>query len=553
MWCPRHEAATAPQSRTEQGVQDVIEPELPSNESARLEALDRYDVLDTPPEGPFDEMTWLAAQMLGVPIALVSLVDARRQWFKSRFGLAATETSRKVSFCGHAVAQGRLLLVPDALADVRFHDNPLVTGEPGVRFYAGAPLCTAEGHVLGTLCAIDRRARQPSEREIEALQVLARQVVGQLELRRQVTEARRLSAIIETTPDFVLVMDVDGRPVYANRAARATLGLAPGERLPPSLDACYPEGVARQLRAQALPAALREGSWLGESVIRDADGTEIPVLQLLLVHPGASGQARHLTIHARNLSELKALERLKSEFVAVVSHELRTPLTSIRGSLRLLEGGAMGRLPDAAGELVRIASSSTERLMRLVNDILDLEKIDSGRFRLDLRRLDVAALVEQAVAGVQGMARELGVAVSVTASDAGEIPGDEDRLLQVLINLLSNALKFSPAGARVEISAAHSERQGVRIAVKDEGPGIDPEDARRIFGRFQQLDSSDARRYKGTGLGLAIAKAIVEEHGGRIGLDSALGRGATFWFDLPGAPAPGADAFRSGSSALRHV
>jgi PAS domain S-box-containing protein len=238
----------------------------------------------------------------------------------------------------------------------------------------------------------------------------------------------------------------------------------------------------------------------------------------------------------QDISEQKAAERVKSEFVSVVSHELRTPLTSIRGSLRLIEGGKTGELPADAMDLVRMANSNCERLLRLINDILDLDKIEAGKLRLRLEQLELREVVDRAVRSVQGLATESGVTLSIALASPAAVEGDLDRLVQVLTNLLSNAIKFSPPQSDVHIVGGAGREGRVRLSVQDQGPGIPPEQIPRLFGKFQQLDSSDTRTKGGTGLGLAISKAIVEQHGGEIGVESEVGRGTVFWFELPSAP-----------------
>jgi GAF domain-containing protein len=165
---------------------------LPTNERRRLEVLWKYNLLDTPPEKPLDDLTELAASICETPIALLSLVDEKRQWFKSRIGLTQTETAREVSFCTHAILQKEVMIVPDALKDPRFAHNPLVTASPFIRFYAGAPLFTEEGCALGTLCVIDHEPRQLSEKQVKALQTVARVVISHLELRRQIQDLTRV-------------------------------------------------------------------------------------------------------------------------------------------------------------------------------------------------------------------------------------------------------------------------------------------------------------------------------------------------------------------------
>jgi two-component system, sensor histidine kinase len=245
-------------------------PTIPG-EGARLDALRRYAILDSEPEADFDEIVTLAATMCSTPIALISLIDQSRQWFKSVRGLDQKETPRDISFCAHAISGNDLFIITDATLDARFAQNPLVVGDPRIRFYAGAPLTTPDGHNLGTLCVIDGEPRVLTCEQESALRSLARQVMAQLELRLQSRELRQ---------------------------------------------------VEKELASQGLE-----------------------------------------------------VERMKRDFVSTVSHELRTPLTSIHGSLGLLASGVMGRLDDDAQEMVAVAERNSVRLIALINDILDFEKL----------------------------------------------------------------------------------------------------------------------------------------------------------------------------------
>lgn len=235
----------------------------------------------------------------------------------------------------------------------------------------------------------------------------------------------------------------------------------------------------------------------------------------------------------RDISERKKVERLKNEFVSTVSHELRTPLTSIRGSLGLIIGGIAGELPTEAQELVDIAYKNTERLILLINDILDIEKIESGKMSFALRPIELMPLVEQAIAANQAYAEQFNVNLKLTATLLDvEVNVDSQRLIQVLTNLLSNAAKFSPPGGTVEVSITQRNHL-VRISVKDRGAGIPEAFRDRLFQKFAQADSSDARQKGGTGLGLSIAKAIIERLNGQIGYESETNVGTTFYCDLP--------------------
>lgn len=238
-----------------------------------------------------------------------------------------------------------------------------------------------------------------------------------------------------------------------------------------------------------------------------------------------------------DIEKLKELERLKADFVSTVSHELRTPLTSMRGALGLLLGGAGGDLAPKGRDLLRIALTNTDRLIRLINDILDIEKIDAGHVQIRRDRLRLLPLMESTVAGLEGLARDAEVRLEIGMMADVEVYGDADRLTQVFTNLISNAVKFSPKGDPVEITGILRDGS-VRIGVRDHGPGIPPEFAGRIFGRFQQAESAESRRSGGTGLGLSISKAITEMHAGRIGFQGADGGGTEFFVELPVAPSP---------------
>jgi signal transduction histidine kinase len=237
----------------------------------------------------------------------------------------------------------------------------------------------------------------------------------------------------------------------------------------------------------------------------------------------------------RYAGERKRLERMKDEFVSTVSHELRTPLTSIAGSLGLLMGNDAVGLSKSAARLLEIAHTNSARLVRLVNDILDVEKLESGRVVFDLKKTKLMPLIEQTVDAISGYAEGHGVKVRIEAATAtDDVRADTDRLAQVLTNLLSNAIKFSPRDGEVVIAVEkETEGNALRITVRDHGTGIPPDFKARIFERFAQADATDTRRKGGTGLGLSIAKQIVDRLGGELGFGDAPGGGTVFHVELP--------------------
>lgn len=260
------------------------------------------------------------------------------------------------------------------------------------------------------------------------------------------------------------------------------------------------------------------------------DGTHFPIEYIVTPIEEKLG-ITGAVITFKDISERQVVKKLKDEFISIVSHELRTPLTSIYGSLKMLASGLIEQQPQKGKRLLEIASNSTERLVRLINDILDIERIESGKINMVYQDCNIADLLSQAINTMQGMADKAEVELHLTSVN-GLIRVDPDRILQTLTNLLSNAIKFSPPGSHVWL-AANLSSTAVEISLKDTGRGIPSEKLDIIFERFQQIDSSDSRNHNGTGLGLAICQSIIEQHGGKIWVESQAGQGSTFFFTLP--------------------
>lgn len=350
--------------------------------------------------------------------------------------------------------------------------------------------------------------------------------------RIQATAARQ-QAIFDSAIDAIVTLNPSGSIETANRAARDMFGYEAAELdrrdIALLIDLATNGDGPFHARLGESQGALDSGV-VRELVGRRRDGTEFPVDVALTAMELPTG--RHVVAVIRDITERRRVETMKDAFVSTVSHELRTPLTSIAGSLGLLAGGAAGALPDKAARLIGIAHANSQRLVRLINDILDVEKLESGTLVLSLTELDLRDIAQRSIEGVSGYADQLGVTLSLSPGAPAPIRGDADRLVQVVTNLLSNAAKFSPGGGTVRISV-NPETRIARLSVADEGPGIPEAFRSRIFGKFAQADSSDTRAKGGTGLGLSIAREIVERHGGRLWFESAEGEGATFHLDLP--------------------
>ena len=512
------------------------------DESLRLQALYELELLDTEPEERFDRLTRLAAAVFGVPIAVVNLVDADRQWAKACIGLDNRESPHAVSFCARAIVSDEALVVPDTHLDARFAEMAVVTGPPHLRFYAGQPIATAAGYRVGTLCIAGPEPRALDAGEVALLRDLAR--IAEAELNREELSAAlaarreseaRMAAVMDAVAEGIVTFDASGRVLSANPAAERAFGIAPrelsGTRVEERLAAAGWAEIAPMLGLAGEGPSLLGRRRLVEG--RRGDGSVFP-LELVITGTVVDGEPLFIAI-GQDVTERREVERLKDEFISVVGHELRTPLTSIRGSLGLLEAGVAGELPEDAAGMVAIARSNADRLVRLVTDILDIERIEAGRSDLELRPVPAGELLESAREVVQVVAD--GAQVALRLEDAAGVAlADPDRIVQALTNLIGNAIKFSPAGSEVLASAAPAGAE-VRFTVRDQGRGIPPDQLEAIFERFRQVDASDRREQGGTGLGLAIARAIVGEHGGRIWAESEPRRGTAFHFTLPAAEA----------------
>jgi PAS domain S-box-containing protein len=359
------------------------------------------------------------------------------------------------------------------------------------------------------------------------------------------SEARR-RAYFEHAAVGIMLVTLGGRILEVNPALCAITGYErselTGAELGSLLPGQLPDSTRDQLRELAVGA---RPSLQVEQTFVTKGGQELCLDVTASAIRNDKGRVLELVVVVQDVTERKVAERTKDEFVSVVSHELRTPLTSIRGALGLLAGGAVGQMPATAQRMLEVAVQSTDRLVRLINDILDFERLSAGKLTLSCQPCDSARLVSGAVEELRGAADAASVGLHV-GRVGGRVWADPDRVTQTLTNLIGNAIKFSPPQASIQLSAVPQDGM-VCFAVEDHGPGIPHDQLEAVFGRFTQVDSSDARQAGGTGLGLAISRSLVEQHGGRIWAESVPGEGSAFRFTLPAVPEPAAGDDEDGS------
>lgn len=357
--------------------------------------------------------------------------------------------------------------------------------------------------------------RNISDRKLEEREFLFRTLTEQI---------REVFMIIKPDNTFIYISpafeEIWGRPisdVYQD-ANRLFMGIHPE-------DIQLVQNFVERTKSEKAPAEVEHRIIRPDGTIRWIWARTFPSLD-------EDGEIERIYSIGHDITERKEAETRVSEFYSTVSHELRTPLTSIHASLRLIEGGIAGEVPAKVARLVGIARNESDRLIRLINDILDIRKLEAGRLELKVKSVDVRDLVDHAFSAAQGMAQEAGISLEHQIMFNGKIKCDHDRIVQILANFLSNAIKFSTSGSKVILDVERTTSM-VRFSVSDEGEGIPEGEMHKLWGRFQQLDSSDTRQKGGTGLGLAISKGLAEQHGGSVGVASEVGRGTTFWVELP--------------------
>lgn len=519
----------------------MLEATLPPDEEQRLAVLFNLNILDTPPEERFDRITRMAARLFDVPVALVTLIDGQRQWFKARVGTDLHETPRRIAFCAHTLLHDGVMVVEDATDDPRFIGNPLVTDNPNVRFYAGHAIAAPDGSKIGTLCLIDRAPRQFSEDQRNTLRDLAGIVAHEVaasELQRHLREQREneswLRSLLDNAPDGVMMLDENGAILSLNPAA---------EDLFESSSAALKGRLGRSLLVEAVHGIMGPLD-AGKTVTvegngRRPDDTTFPI-EFSIRAMRLDGKRRYAAI-VRNVSARRAAEHAQRErdirrnkYLATATHEMRTPMASVLGFSELL----MKREFDqkTGQELVGIIHDQASVLITVTNQLLDLSRIESGgKAALRIGIHTVAELINQALETPALHGKKARVTVDIDDAVA-PLAVDPQRFALALANLFSNALDYSDAATQVLVHATavpYRALPGVQIRVADQGIGMSTEQVVRMYDPFYRAKAKP--EVPGSGLGLAIFKEIAELHNAAVEVDSTPGRGTVVTLTLPAA------------------
>ena len=556
---------------------------IPQNDTARVAALHQYRILDSAPETVFDNIVALACEVFGTPAGLISLVDKDRVFFKANYKDGFTYPEREKNFCSFVVLEEDMVVIENAVEDVRVQNNPAVTGSANVRFYAGAPLKTKDGFTLGTLCIVDLQPRTFDHKSRELLRKMADMVMEHItyrlddiekdekrgiiqklntdlrlanakltesisQLAKANTELEEAQQLQKTLLDQLSVsetrllqamesgnmgtwnIDVDNNRVLLSDRSKEIFGLADKDAF--SIDEVL--GAIQPAYRQQVSATWQQAITYSQDI-----DISFPITHLI------SGQRRWIRSTGKSffhehknqltysgmlmdVTEQKQDEERKNDFIGMVSHELKTPLTSISGYIELLQIKEMAMADTFIASVLEKAFMQVKRMAAMINSFLNISRLESGKIEIIKTRFVVKELVQELVEEASMMQSRYHI--SYQACEAVELYADRDKIGSVITNLISNAIKYSGASTHIEVACQVID-QHLQISVKDAGIGINPEDIERLFERYYRVKGNSS--ISGFGIGLYLSAEIIQRHNGKIWVESEVGKGSTFYFSLP--------------------
>lgn len=494
-----------------------------------------------------------AAKMVKAELTAVALIDRKTKelHYVQSFGelaeaLAGARVPLRISMRAFVTRTGEPLVINDAAVDPRV--PRAFADRLGIRSLLIVPMRVRK-RIIGVLMAANKRGGHFAVRDLRVFETIANHgaaSVAHAELHDRARtaisdldrEKTKIEAVLAQLGDGVVVCDADGKIIMLNNAAQEIIGLQPEQSIGKTLAEMHPPIYRKEIglvMKQLAGSSPGDGLFLEQNItLPDRKVVRMNIRPVFLKNGTYIGAAAIL----QDITQQVEIDEAKREFVSIVAHELRTPLTALKGSLGLMMGGAVGEVDARQRDLMGIAQNNCDRLIRLVDDMLDIAKIEAGHLRLEMDIVSVQDRMIDAVRQMRHLADER--QVNLAARVIGKphtVVGDGDRIEQVVTNLIVNAVKFSPPGSTVEITAKQV-RGYVRVSVTDQGPGVPKDKQKKVFEKFFQINGQPWQKGCGSGLGLAISKAIIEQHGGKIGVKSVEGQGSTFAFLLP---VPGED------------
>ncbi|HMQ05932.1 MAG TPA: response regulator [Saprospiraceae bacterium] len=544
------------------------------NDTNRLKTLLAHNIIDTPQEREFDQLAEIISMICKMPIAIISLIDDKRQWYKANIGMGINEVPIEDTICQHTLVEEDLLEIENTSIDPRVSSSPHVNVSNGIRYYAGVPLTADNGYHIGTVCVLDYKPRHLTVAQKKILKMLA-------ELAMKLIKARSQNKKLETELESILRSNIEEKAQKIKLRESEYKQLFDAINLSSGIMEFNPEGIILSVNNNFLKMSGYEfDDLMGKhhNILLPEKDKELNLLFWTMLQSGKFQTGRYQRLSkdntpfwiqasynpvmdlnkkikkiikiAQDISlEIKAEKSLqeakdlavelnmqKDQFIANISHELRTPITSILGFTELLLEEEKDKVKFHHLHTIKEAS---ETLLHLISDILDLSKIESGQFIIELIPFQLRESILNIISMMQEKAKRKGLQLryKVDKNVPNKLIGDKHKLSQILLNLIGNAIKFSNQGS-IEISVGTDSESSndpihLKFSVSDTGIGIDPNNLDLIFERFVQAEVHTTRQFGGTGLGLNICKHLVEMQGGSISVQSTLGKGSTFTFIIP--------------------
>src|SRR3990167_9289439 len=591
---------------------------IPKNETERLISLHKLGLLDTKPEERFDRITKTATKIFGVPISTLTLVDEKREWFKSVCGLDQKEGDRAISFCGHALLANKVFIIPDTKKDVRFSDNPMVIDKPYIRFYAGVPIMNADGKRIGVFCIKDTKPRKFSKSDTEVLKniaawaeieinsrnlslaiseerkaraksetqtkqlvdakVAAHNVLEDLNTEKSKVEMAKAKeeAILMSIGDGLLSTDRDGNITLVNKSFEKMLSWSAKEVQGKPIYLTVPmlddHGNTMPQKNRLITKILHGKSTTTTTTTstdfyyQRKDGSSFPV-DIIISPIIVEGEVTGAVEVFRDITKEKEIDKAKSEFISLASHQLKTPSTAIKLITERILKERVGKLTEKQREYFDDICSASQRMIELVNALLDVSRIELGAFNVTLFKKDVCVVLQNILYELKPNFDKKQLVLQETHQEKSTVLLiDESMLRMVINNLVTNAINYTPAGGTIKIDCREINKDQMfggnrlqencfTITITDTGYGIPKHQQSKLFTKFFRADNAREKRPDGTGLGLYVVKSILDNSGGsirfaspavvetmadkeenkpaRIATQSVAGGGTTFYVTIP--------------------